>query len=488
MSTSSRVVRSRYEPDGGKHDALGEGGVTTEGAPRVLWSCEGEALGEVQDASSMELLDAMERCRGTFTIAPEDVASLKSSLLTPFEDGEGLLRMDRVTTLIKVTGHSLRDVEVAVADLRRFAEILPAYVAWLSQCQGPDEVNLGGTLHGFISRPRVLRAAFSSDFDLRLGPKLVVDMLAAGGGLIKADSRQPLIHLWLNEELRRRGIDSHYAVLCWEHRHRPELTEQLARRADRIVLFGTDQTIQEARSKWLQKRIVGFGAGRSQAIVGHVGPSRYQIVARELVARSALNCGSECRNPKKIYVVGDVYDAVRDGITEAARAVSYGRPWDAEGRPTDVEIGFVGRESIRTVDSFLSRHGIAPLGTHADSDYAPLAVREVPDGLEIPAEDLPAPLVLLQRAQSLEDAIASANRACRHAPYGMSQTTYAFVEDDELAIVAARTKTHLVDGLLQRAGGLISQGGSDMNLAISHHGRRSLLDETLSLEPMVRVR
>jgi len=183
----------------------------------------------------------------------------------------------------------------------------------------------------------------------------------------------------------------------------------VAARDVRMVSFtgGFATGTKIARSAGLKKLAMDLG-GNAPVIV--LDDSDLEDAVRSCVSGSFWAAGQNCIGTQRILVQSSIYDAFRDRFVECTQALKTGDPTLSE---TDVGPMINLRSATRTksvVDAAIAQGATLLCGNvQRRSVYAPTVLENVPFECDVWKDEVFGPVVVLQRVETLQEALALAN-------------------------------------------------------------------------------
>ena len=294
------------------------------------------------------------------------------------------------------------------------------------------------------------------NYPLYLAVGDVVPALLAGNGVVsKADSQTPLTLLWTRALMAEAGLPTDlWHVVVGPGR---VVGDELIDHVDHICFTGSTAT----------GRHVGRRAGeRLIAASLELGGKNPLIVRADAdVARAAAGCvsaafantGQMCIHIERVIVHEEVYDAFREALVEATRALGLGQTFDYS-----VAIGSLASESqLRTVtahvDSAVAAGATVLTGGRARPDlgplvYEPTVLEDVTPDMPVCLEETFGPVVSLYRVGSDHEALERANEGS----YGLSASIWSrdVAAAQQLAARVRAGSVNVNDGAAAAAGSI----------------------------------
>jgi acyl-CoA reductase-like NAD-dependent aldehyde dehydrogenase len=237
----------------------------------------------------------------------------------------------------------------------------------------------------------------------KLGPAI------AGGNavILKPSEFAPLSAIRLVSYLMAAGMPSNVVSIATGG---ASLGEALVSSRDvRMVSFTGGFTTGEkiARSAGLKKLAMDLG-GNAAVIV--LGDCDLEDAVKSCVSGAFWAAGQNCIGTQRILIESSVYDEFRERFITETEALVVGDPASPE---TDVGPMITARAAVRTkgvVDAAISQGAKLLCGNiHEGSVYAPTVLEEVNFECDLWQHEVFSPVVVLQRIESLDDALALAN-------------------------------------------------------------------------------
>lgn len=259
-------------------------------------------------------------------------------------------------------------------------------------------------------------------------------LMAGNVGLLKHAPNVPQCALAIETLVRRAGFPrgSFQTLLLEDEGTEAALADD---RVAAVTLTGSERAGRAvgAQAGWLLKKSVMELGGSDPFIV--MPSANLEAAIQAGVAARCLNNGQSCIAAKRFIVHAEVYNAFEDGFVERMEAIKVGDPMDEA-----TELGPLAKleateTMLRQVASALAAGGELLLGGKRGVGEGffvePTIVAGVPSRAPICKEETFAPLALLFKVSSLEEAIALANGT----PYGLGASCWTedAAEKDRLA-------------------------------------------------------
>lgn len=289
-----------------------------------------------------------------------------------------------------------------------------------------------GRLGFTVRSPRGVIAAISPfNFPLNLALHKVGPALAGGNAVIlKPAPQTPLTAVLLGELLHDAGFPPGAVNVLHGG---AELGQALVSAPEvALVSFTGSPGVGEAikRASGLKPVVLELG-NNSANLVDEFAD--VDLAARKLAATSFAYQGQVCIHPQRLIVHARVYDDFKAAFLRESAALVTGDPLSEQ---TDVGPMVNGAALARLgewIEEAVALGGTLLLGGEPNGNILPPTVLEhVPEEARVVREEVFGPLVVLMRAHSWEDAIATANRS----RYGLQ--TGVFTNNLQHALQAVR--------------------------------------------------
>ncbi|MCA7999051.1 aldehyde dehydrogenase family protein [Burkholderia metallica] len=237
----------------------------------------------------------------------------------------------------------------------------------------------------------------------KLGPAI------AGGNsvILKPSELTPLSAIKLVNYLVAAGLPSNVVSVATGG---AALGEALVSSRDvRMVSFTGGFVTGEkiARSAGLKKLAMDLG-GNAPVIV--MGDCELERAVESCISGAFWAAGQNCIGTQRILIESRIYDAFRERFVAGARVLKYGNPALAD---TDVGPMINAQAAARTkqiVDAAISKGARLLCGNALDrSTYSPTVLEEVDFECDLWRREVFSPVVVLQRIETLDEALALAN-------------------------------------------------------------------------------
>ena len=248
------------------------------------------------------------------------------------------------------------------------------------------------------------------NFPLNLAAHKIAPAIAAGcTWVMKPASRTPIGALIMGEVLAETDLPPGVFSILPAHRDGADLfTED-----DRLKLLsftGSPQVGWELKAKAGRKKVVLELGGNAACLVDADQGDRLDHVVERLVFGAFYQSGQSCISVQRILVHADLYDAVRDRLVAAVKALKMGDP-----RHEDTFIGpMISEGEARRLEGWI-RNAVGAgakllCGGRRDGAMLEASVLEdVPLSTEINCEEAFGPVVALYRYTDFEAALQQIN-------------------------------------------------------------------------------
>ncbi len=413
---------------------IGDRWITTPQTAEVHNPFTGEAAAAFCLADKSHLEDALQAA------AAAHAGPVRAQ--TPFERAavlervaEGIRRRERefVELMISEAG---KPVALAEAEVARAAQtfLFAARAAVEPPGHGVLELaaSAAGKDHtGLVRRfpLGVILAVTPFNFPLNLVAHKLAPALAAGNAvLLKPSPRTPLCSLLLGEVLLEAGMPpGQVCVVPFDHTLAAGL---LADPRVKMLSFTGSAAVGWQLKQAAGRARVTLELGGNAAAIVH-GDARWREALGLFAAGAFGYAGQSCISLQRLYVQGAIYDEFKTAFVAHVRdRVRHGDP-----RERDVTVGpLIDTDSRDRVLAWVDE--AMKLGAHlltdlrpraADRVLPPIILEGMPADARISREEVFGPVVLLDRYDDFEDALAKVN----DSPYGLQAGV--FTQDIDLA-------------------------------------------------------
>lgn len=190
-------------------------------------------------------------------------------------------------------------------------------------------------------------------------------------------------------------------------------------RVDVITFTGSPSVGKSIRAKAGLKRVT-LELGSNSAVIVDSDVRIDSIIARCVTGAFSFQ-GQVCISLQRMYVLEDRYDEFVEKFVAAAKHLKLGDPLDAD---TDVSAMISERETERAVEwiqEAAQRGATVALGGTAEGGIlAPTVLLNVPPDAQVSCKEVFAPIVLINKVSSVEEAVDWVN----HSVYGLQAGIY----------------------------------------------------------------
>jgi glyceraldehyde-3-phosphate dehydrogenase (NADP+) len=246
------------------------------------------------------------------------------------------------------------------------------------------------------------------NFPLNLAAHKLAPAIAAGCSIVlKPPSKDPLTMLTIAEIVEEAGAPAGSVSILPMSR---ELGDRLV--ADdrfRLLTFTGSPAVGWAmKARAGKKKVVLELGGNAGAIVDRSADLDWAV--RRIVVGAFSYAGQVCISVQRLFVHDDVFDALVDRLTAAARGLRLGDPLDPE---TDLGPMVDARAALRTqswVDEAVALGGRVLAGGVADGTFFPPTIlADTPVEAKVCSDEAFAPVVVLFRFSDFHDAVRQVN-------------------------------------------------------------------------------
>jgi acyl-CoA reductase-like NAD-dependent aldehyde dehydrogenase len=246
------------------------------------------------------------------------------------------------------------------------------------------------------------------NFPLNLAAHKVAPAIASGNPIVlKPPSKDPLVMLRVAEIIAEAGLpEGAVSVLPMSR----ELGDRMVgdERFKLLSFTGSPAVGWRMKAKAGKKRVVLELGGNAGVIVDKTADLDW--AARRIVTGGFGYSGQTCISVQRMFVHADVYDEFMDRFLEGARALRQGDPSDAS---TDVGPMVDDANAERTqawVDEAVADGAEVLLGgTRNGTFFPPTVLTNAPRTAKVCVNEAFAPLVVVEKFEDVDDAIASIN-------------------------------------------------------------------------------
>lgn len=190
-------------------------------------------------------------------------------------------------------------------------------------------------------------------------------------------------------------------------------------RVDVITFTGSPSVGKSIRAKAGLKRVT-LELGSNSAVIVDSDARIDSIIARCVTGAFSFQ-GQVCISLQRVYVLEDRYDEFVEKFVAAAKQLKLGDPLDAD---TDVSAMISERETERAVawiqEAAQQGATVALGGTAEGGILAPTVLLNVPPDAQVSCKEVFAPIVLINKVSSVEEAVDWVN----HSVYGLQAGIY----------------------------------------------------------------
>jgi acyl-CoA reductase-like NAD-dependent aldehyde dehydrogenase len=248
------------------------------------------------------------------------------------------------------------------------------------------------------------------NFPLNLAAHKIAPAIAAGcTWVMKPASRTPIGALIMGEALAETDLPEGAFSILPAHRDGADLfTED-----DRLKLLsftGSPQVGWELKAKAGRKKVVLELGGNAACLVDADQADRLDHVVERLVFGAFYQSGQSCISVQRILAHADIYDALRERLVAAVKALKMGDPKDE-----DTFIGpMISEGEAKRLDGWI-RNAVAAGakllcgGRREGAMLEATVLEDVPLTTEVNCEEAFGPVVALYRYEDFEAALAQIN-------------------------------------------------------------------------------
>jgi len=391
----------------------GQRRLTTE-TTEVRSPHDGQLVARVAVAGLAEYEEAASACVAAAPAVAAVPVHQRATLLRRVADALRHRADDFARTIVREAGKPLRDArtevnraamtfEVAAEEARRLAgsgEVVPMDLA-------PHGEGRFGLTRRVPIGPIAAIAPFN--FPLNLVAHKLAPAWAAGNPVVlKPASRTPLSALLLADLMHEAGLPPGALSVLPMSR---ETGDRLVRddRYKLLTFTGSDEVGWAMKAKAGRKKVV-LELGGNAAVIVDAGAD-VELAAERVATGGFSYAGQSCISVQRVYVHGACWDAYTALLLEKVRALVVGDPMD-EATHVGPLISASDVERIEGwVQEAVNAGATVLLGgrRHSDRVFPPTVLTGVPRDAKICAAEAFAPVVVLERVATMEEAFAAVN-------------------------------------------------------------------------------
>ncbi|GAA3196249.1 aldehyde dehydrogenase family protein [Actinocorallia longicatena] len=243
------------------------------------------------------------------------------------------------------------------------------------------------------------------NFPLNLTAHKVAPAIAVGAPVVvKPAPATPLSALVLGELLAETGLpEGMFSVLPVPNERAAALVQD--ERLPIVSFTGSGPvgwSIQQAAPR---KHVVLELGGNAAAVVCE--DADLDWAARRTALFSNYQAGQSCIAVQRVYAVGDAYDRLLPKIVDAVGNLVVGDPWDDK-----TQVGpLISEDAAKRVEAWVESSGgtVETGGARDGATYAPTVLTGVRADAEVSCEEVFGPVMIVERAASVDDAFAKVN-------------------------------------------------------------------------------
>jgi acyl-CoA reductase-like NAD-dependent aldehyde dehydrogenase len=387
------------------------GSFRTEGKPLAVRSpFDGAVVAEVTMADARTLDAATEAAAGAQPAMAALSREARAAILERIAEGVARRREELARTL---SGESGKPITYARLEVARAQDTFRAS-ADAARALAGEEIPLDGARSGegrlaFTRRFPVGPVASITPFNfpLNLVAHKVGPAIAAGcANVVKPASATPVSALLLADIAREAGVpEGGLNVVVADRRVGQRLVEDGRFRL--LTFTGSAEVGWRMKGEAGKKKVVLELGGNAAAVV--LPDADVDHAAARCAVGGYYQAGQSCISVQRVLAHRDVYPRLRDALADRARAIAWGDP-SAEETVSGPLIDAPNADRVVTwVDEALGR-GARRLagGAREGAVLAPLLLEEVPRDARVAAEEVFGPVIVLDRVDSLDDALSVA--------------------------------------------------------------------------------
>lgn len=398
-----------------------------DSAQPVLDPSTGDSHGELAHASQADVAEAIAAAARTFPAWRKVSPLARGQIL---RDTAGLMRARRdaightiATELGKPLAEAVREVDTAAEMFewsaeearRSYGRVIPARGAGISQVAQAEPVGPVAAFSGW-NAPAITPS------------RKISGALAAGCSIvIKPSEETPGVALAIARAAADAGLPP--GVLNMVFGDAVRIADQLLESPDiRMVTFtgatSVGKQIGEKAARTMKRATLELGGHAPVLVMDDVD---VETVARSAAATKFRNAGQVCTSPTRFYVHERVYEKFARAFADAARALRVGPALDGATQMGPLKNSRRRDAVERLIDDACSQ-GVSVLagGSRIDGPgffHQPTVLAGFTDACRAANEEPFGPVALLRPFETLDQAIAEANRL----PFGLA--AYVFTRD-----------------------------------------------------------
>ena len=409
---------------------------------------EGEKMSPLYSPYSKQLIAqiaAASSAQVNEAIAYAEVASEKMRTLTALERAEilfklsNLLKQHRDEAARIISLESAKPLKYALAEIDRTIETYQFAGEEAKRLVGEmipmDAAKNGKNRFAYtIAQPLgVIGAITPFNFPQNLVAHKVGPAIAAGNAIVlKPASQTPLSALFLAELVAQTDLPKGaFQVLTGSGKTVGDALVQ-SEKVQMITFTGSPQVGVAIKQKAGMKRVALELGSNAGLIIDE--QTNLETIIPKCVAGAFSNQGQVCISLQRIYVMESIFDEFVSGFIEQAKQLKLGDPLAIE---TDISAMIHADEQVRAatwVQEAVSSGATVLLGGHQQDDvFQPTVLVNVDAAQKVSCEEVFAPLVIINKIQSIEDGILAMN----DSKYGLQAGI--FTKDIETAFKASKS-------------------------------------------------
>lgn len=387
------------------------------------WSCEGSPVelrsrydGRLVGRSHAASAAALERAIAAAADAQRELAAMsRSERRAIIERAARMLEDDQVAAPLarQIALESGKPISYARIEVARAVDTLRASADACAHLAG-DEIPIDAATAGagrLAFTRRFPAGAIASiapfNFPLNLVAHKIAPAIAAGcANVVKPASSTPGPALALARLFERAGLPSGaLSVVACDRRVGQQLVEDPRLRV--LTFTGSAEVGWRMKAEAGKKRVILELGGNAAAIV--MPDADVEHAAKRCAVGGYYQAGQSCISVQRVIAHAHVYDRMRDALAAEAQKTRFGDPLD-DGTVCGPLIDEGNAERVDDwIDEALAKGGRAIVRRERDGALVPPALLEgVPPECKVVAEEVFGPVIVLQRANDEDEAIAMA--------------------------------------------------------------------------------
>lgn len=375
---------------------------------------DGHVVGEVPIHTVADAEQALANAAKAFSVTRALPAHERWRILRAIEDGIAAQREEFARSISDEGGKTIRDARVEVGR----AELVFSLAAEETRRLGGEvlPLDLNAASNGRVGITRrfplgVVAGITPFNFPLNLVAHKVAPALATGSPLIlKPAEKTPLTSLLLEEVVRASGWpEGAFSVLTPET---PAEIGELLATDERVRVFsftGSARVGWPLKAKANHKKVLLELGGNAAVIVEP--DADLEFAATRCTVGGFSNAGQVCISVQRIFVARSVFGAFLDTFLPKAAALKLGDPSEDTTDLGPMISEAACDEAVRRIETAIAGRAKALLRgeRRGPTLLTPTVLTDTQPGMEVCAEEVFAPIVVVEPYDDFEAALAKAN-------------------------------------------------------------------------------